>query len=55
MTQDEREVETRLHLVDSQSNPEEIAMETDFLQKFSELEEFLVEEVAQQKTFTFVQ
>ena len=46
MTQDKREVETRLHLVDNPATPEEIDMETEFLQKISEMEEFLIEEVA---------
>ena len=46
MTQDEREVETRLHLVDNPATPEEMDMQTEFLQKISEMEEFLIEEVA---------
>ena len=43
MTQDEREVETRLHLVENQATPEEMDMQTEFLQKISEMEEFLIE------------
>jgi hypothetical protein len=46
MTQDEREVETRLHLVENENGPEDLSMEDEFLQKISEMEEFLIEEVA---------
>ena len=46
MTQDEREVETRLHLVENENGPEVLSMEDEFLQKISEMEEFLIEEVA---------
>jgi acetyl/propionyl-CoA carboxylase alpha subunit len=46
MTQDEREVETRLHLVENENGSEGLSMEDEFLQKISEMEEFLIEEVA---------
>ena len=46
MTQDEREVETRLHLVENENSSEGLSMEDEFLQKISEMEEFLIEEVA---------
>jgi hypothetical protein len=46
MTQDEREVETRLHLVENENGSEVLNMEDEFLQKISEMEEFLIEEVA---------
>jgi hypothetical protein len=46
MTQDEREVETRLHLVENENGSEVLSMEDEFLQKISEMEEFLIEEVA---------
>ena len=46
MTQDEREVETRLHLVENENGLEGLSMEDEFLQKISEMEEFLIEEVA---------
>lgn len=46
MTQDEREVETRLHLVGNENGSEVLSMEDEFIQKISEMEEFLIEEVA---------
>ena len=46
MTQDEREVETRLHLVENENGSEVLSMEDEFIQKISEMEEFLIEEVA---------
>lgn len=46
MTQDEREVETRLHLVENENGSEVLSMEDEFLQRISEMEEFLIEEVA---------